>query len=40
MIVELRDIFCAVVGDSMGRIGDGGECRIGERVEFDLDGGA
>jgi len=28
----------AVVGDGEGRIGDGGECRIGERIGFELDG--
>ena len=39
MDVELKDILGSVVGDDVGRIGDGGECRIEERIGFGLDGG-
>ena len=38
MIVELKDILSAVVSDGEGRIEDSGECRIGERIGFELDG--
>ena len=38
MIVELKDILGAVVGNDEGRSGDGDEFRIEERIGFELDG--